>query len=116
MREERQSETLNEKLHRDWVDMFTTSVNTTKDATCTPGSQQSVSSSPSSNQAVKMGWALPKPLAGSPRITEKVKNYLTARFDLDEQNGRKADPQQVSNGMRKTTDVQNNRLFVSERK
>ena len=116
VREERQSETLNDKLHRDWVDMFTTSVNKTKDATCTPGSQQSVSSSPSSDQAVRMGWALSKPRAGSPRITEKVKNYLTARFDLGEQTGRKADSQQVSNGMRKTTDAQNNRLFVSQRK
>lgn len=111
VKEERQSETLYDKLRRDWVDMFTTSVNITKDATCAPGSQQSVSSSPSSDQAVRMGWALPEPRAGSLRFTEKVKNYLTARFDLGEQTGRKADPQQVSNDMRKTTDEQNNRLF-----
>jgi len=58
-----------------------------------------------------MGWALPKPCAGSSRFTEKVKNYLTARFDLGEQSGRKADPQQVSSDMQKTTDKQNNRLF-----
>ena len=37
MKEERQSETLYDKLRTDWVDMFTTSVNITKDATCTPG-------------------------------------------------------------------------------
>ena len=91
--------------------MFTTSVNITKDATCTPGYQQSVSASPPSDQAVSMGWALPKPRAGSLRFTEKVKNYLTARFDLGEQTGRKADPQQVSNDMRKAKDEQNNRLF-----
>ena len=59
VKEERQSETLYDKLRRDWVDMFTTSVNITKDATCTPGSQQNVSSSPPSDQAVRMGWALP---------------------------------------------------------
>lgn len=111
VKEERQSETLYDKLRRDWVDMFTTSVNITKDGTCTPGSQQNVSSSPPSDQAVRMGWALPKPRAGSSRFTEKVKNYLTARFDLGEQTGRKADPQQVSSDMRKTTDEQNNRLF-----
>ena len=58
-----------------------------------------------------MGWALPKPRAGSSRFTEKVKNYLTARFDLEEQTERKADPQQVSNVMRKATDEQSNRLF-----
>ena len=111
VKEERQSETLYDKLRRDWVDMFTTSVNITKDGTCTPGSQQNVGSSPPSDQAVRMGWALPKPRAGSSRFTEKVKNYLTARFDLGEQTGRKADPQQVSSDMRKTTDEQNNRLF-----
>ena len=49
VKEERQSE--NDKLRRDWVDMFTTSVNITKDGTCTPGSQQNVSSSPPSDQA-----------------------------------------------------------------
>ena len=87
------------------------SVNITQDGTCTPGSQLNVSSSPPSDQAVRMGWALPKPRAGSSRFTKKVKNYLTARFDLGEQTGRKADPQQVSSDMRKTTDEQNNRLF-----
>ena len=81
-------------------------MNIAKDATCTPGSKQSVSSSPSSDQAVRMGWTLPKPRAGSSRLTVKVKNYHTARFDLGEQTGRKADPQRVSNDMRKTTDEQ----------
>jgi len=37
VKEERQSETLYDKLRRDWVDMNTTSVNIAKDATCTPG-------------------------------------------------------------------------------
>jgi len=58
-----------------------------------------------------MGWTLPKPRAGSSRFTEKVKNYLTARFDLGEQTRRKAGPHRVSNDMRKATDEQNNRLF-----
>lgn len=61
-----------------------------------------------------MGWALPKPRAGSSRFTEKVKNYLTARFDLGEQTGRKADPQQVSSDMRKTTDEQNNGSLIEK--
>ena len=111
VKEERQSETLYDKLWRDWVDMFTTSVNIIKDATCTPGYQQSVSASPPSDQAVSTGRALPKPRAGSSRFTEKIKNNLTARFDLGEQTGRKADPQQVSNDMQKATDEQSNRLF-----
>ena len=94
--------------------MFITSVNITKDATCTPGYQQSLSASPPSDQPVSVGWALPKPRAGYSRFNEKVKNYLTIRFDLGEQTGRKADPQQVSNDMRKATDEQSNRLFDSK--
>ena len=58
-----------------------------------------------------MGWALHRPRAGSVRFTDKVKKYLTAKFDLGEQSGPKADPQQVSNDMRKTRDEQNRRLF-----
>ena len=53
-----------------------------------------------------MGWALYRPRAGSIRFTDKVKKYLTAEFDLGEQSGLKADPQQVSNDMRKTRDEQ----------
>ena len=43
-----------------------------------------------------------------------MKKYLTAKFDLGEQTGRKADPLQVSNDMRKAKDAQNNRLFIRE--
>lgn len=61
-----------------------------------------------------MGWALPKPWTGSSRFTDKVKRYLTAKFDIGEQTGLKADPQQVSNDKRKARDKQNNRLFDKE--
>ena len=53
-----------------------------------------------------MGWALHRPRAGSIRFTDKVKKYLTAKFDLGEQSGLKTDPQQVSNDMPKTRDEQ----------
>ena len=53
-----------------------------------------------------MGWALHRPRAGSIRFTDKVKKYLTAKFDLGEQSGLKADPQQVSNDMCETRDEQ----------
>ena len=61
-----------------------------------------------------MGWALAKPRPGSSRFSDKVKRYLTAKFDLGEQTGHKVDPQQVSNDMRKARDEQNNRLFARE--
>ena len=110
MKEERQSETLY-VFRRDWVGMFTTSVNITEDMTCTSGNQQSVNASLSSDQAVGMAWLLPKPWTGSSRFTDKVKNYLTARFDLGEQTEHKADPQWVSNDMRMAREEQNNRQF-----
>ena len=65
-----------------------------------------------SDPAVFMGWALAKPRAGPSKFTDKVKKYLTAKFDLGEQTGRKADSLQVSNDMRKAKDAQNNRLFA----
>ena len=61
-----------------------------------------------------MGWALAKPSAGPSKFTDKVKKYLTAKFDLGEQTGCKADPLQVSNDIRKAEDAQNNRLFTRE--
>ena len=38
-------------------------------------------------------------------FTDKVKKCLTVKFDLGEQTGRKADPLQVSNHMRKAKDA-----------
>ena len=61
-----------------------------------------------------MSWALVKPRAGPSMFTDKVKKCLTVKFDLGEQTGRKADPLQVSNHMRKAKDAQNNRLFTRE--
>lgn len=52
--------------------------------------------------------------AGSSWFSDKVQKYLTARFDLGEQTGRKADPQQVSSDMQQARDEQNNRLFDRE--
>ena len=110
------SETLYDKLRRDWVERFTTAVNITEDMPST-SSVQSASDQhdpPPSDPAVCMGWALAKPRAGPSKFTDKVKKYLTAKFDLGEQTGRKADPLQVSNDMRKAKDAQNNQLFIRE--
>ena len=61
-----------------------------------------------------MGWALPKLRGGPSKFADKVRRYLTAKFDLGEQTGQKADPQQVSNDMHKARDEQNNWLFARE--
>ena len=98
------------------MEWFTTAVNITEDMPST-SSVQSASDQHDprpSDPAVCMGWALAKPSAGPSKFTDKVKKYLTAKFDLGEQTGRKADPLQVSNNMRKAKDAQNNRLFTRE--
>ena len=51
------------------------------------------------SETLPMGWALQK-RAPSRKFPEAVKKYLTARFDLGEATGRKADPTQVSVDMR----------------
>ena len=61
-----------------------------------------------------MGWVLVKPRAGPSIFTDKVKKCLTVKCDLGEQTGRKEDPLQVSNHMRKAKDAQNKRLFTRE--
>ena len=111
VKDERPSETLYDKLRRDWADRFTTSVNVTENEPSEPNIHQSENVSIPALHTVIMGWALHRPRAGSIRLTYKVKKYLTAKFDLGEQSGLKADPQQVSNDMRKTRDEQNRRLF-----
>ena len=111
VKDERPSETLYDKLRRDRADRFTTSVNVTENEPSEPNIHQSENVSIPALHTVIMGWALHRPRAGSIRLTDKVKKYLTAKFDLGEQSGLKADPQQVSNDMRKTRDEQNRRLF-----
>ena len=110
---ERQSETLYDTIRTDWVERFTKTVNITEDEPCEPVFQSESEPAPTMSFVI-MGWALTKQQAGSTRFPEKVKNYLTANFDLGEQSGLKADPQQVSNDMRKARDEQNRRLFERE--
>lgn len=112
--DERQTETVYDKLRMDWVDMFTSAVSITEYQPCEPTTKQSVRELSPSDQAVNMGWALPKPRPGPSRFSDKVRKYLTARFDIGEQTGLKADPQQVSSDMRKARDEQGNRLFDRE--
>ena len=71
VKEGRQSEALYCKLCSDWVDMFSTSVNITNDATSTLAER---------DEAVSKGWVLTKPRAYSSRFTEKIKT--TSQTDL----------------------------------
>ena len=39
------------------------------------------------------GWALHKPKGGTVRFSEKVRQYVTFKFEIGEQSGRKEDPE-----------------------
>ena len=67
----------------------------------------------SPHSSLRTGWAVSKP-RGSVRFSEKVKEYLTARFTLGERTGRKADPAQVAVDMRNAKNESNARLFTRE--
>ena len=62
-----------------------------------------------------MGWALHPIRGGSARFSEEVKDYLTAKFDLGERSGLKADPAQVALDMRTARDESNTRMFTREK-
>ena len=87
VKDERPSETLYDRLSRDWVDRFTTSVNVTESEPSEPNIHQTENVSVPALHAVIMDWALHWPRAGSTRFSDKVKKYLTAKFDLGEQSG-----------------------------
>ncbi|CAH3159936.1 unnamed protein product [Pocillopora meandrina] len=57
------------------------------------------------SEVCKMGWALQKTRGSGTRFTEKVKGYLSSRFQTGERTGRKADPAQVAAEMRKAREA-----------
>ena len=68
-------------------------------------------SSQKTASSMDMGWALGKPRSGGVRFSEKVRLYLTAKFEMGERTGRKADPDEVALSMRKARNERNERLF-----
>ena len=60
------------------------------------------------------GWALHKPKGGAVRFSEKVRQYLTSKFEIGEQSERKEDLRQVSEDMRKGKGKNWERLFSRE--
>ena len=60
------------------------------------------------------GWAHNKPKGGAVRFLEKVRQYLTSKFETGEQSGRREDPRQVSQDMWKAKGENRERLFSLE--
>ena len=60
---------------------------------------------------VKMGWALHKPRGGQTRFSDKVRVYLQKKFEIGLRGGRKEEPSQVANDMRKARNTDGTRMF-----
>lgn len=99
-------------IRRDWALKFS-SVDTADVKSCSSDSKGSkplpgdIADAP----PLQTGWALSKPRSNV-RFSQKVKEYLTARFSLGERSGRKADPAQVAVDMRNAKNESNERLFT----
>jgi hypothetical protein len=97
-----------DKLRRDWAGRFATIDKTGEVVT-----QSTPCSNNQDTETLQMGWALQKRVSTG-KFPERVKNYLTAIFDLGEATGRKADPVQVSLNMRMARDESSERIFTLE--
>lgn len=102
-------ESIYDRLRRDWALKFATmSIDSGQKLPPT----EELSHSPSGvSKPEARGWALQKPRVGGTRFSENVKSYLTARFDVGTQTGRKADPSQVAADMRTTRNADGSRRF-----
>ena len=60
---------------------------------------------------LKMGWALHKPRGGQTRFSHKVRAYLQKKFEIGLGRGRKEEPSQVANDMRKARNADGTRMF-----
>ena len=52
--------------------------------------------------------------SGATKFPSKVRDYLTAKFDLGEKTGQKVDAEKVTKDMRNTRTVDNQRIFCRE--
>ena len=99
------SESLYDSLRHDWAMKFSSLTLESKIATLeVTGKVKS--------EVCKMGWALQKTRGSGTRFTEKVKGYLSSRFQTGERTGRKADPAQVAAEMRKAREADGARKFI----
>ena len=99
-------------IRRDWALKFS-SVDTAGIKSCSSDSKgpRTLTEDIAATPPLQTGWALSKPRSNV-RFSQKVKEYLTARFTLGERTGRKADPAQVAVDMRNAKNESNERLFT----
>ena len=98
-----------DKLKRDWVAMLCYDRQTQHCQTDSTWAH-SEKSVPEAN----VGWALAKAWSGPTQFSEKVKDYLTKKFDIGEKTGQKASAEQVAKDMRNARTHDNQRRFGRE--
>ena len=74
-----------DKLRREWAQKFST-VDQVKESASFDCSSATTSKSAGFRCELPLGWALQCPWRGAPRFSAKVKEYLTAKFDIGEKN------------------------------
>ena len=102
-----------DKLRREWAQKYST-VDQVKKSASSECSTSTSSKSAGFRGELPLGWVLQSPRRGAPRFSAKVKEYLTAKFDIGEKTKDKADPTQVALDMRSAKDDNNSRLFRTE--
>ena len=100
------SASLYDGLRRDWAMKFSSLTLESKIAT------PEVTGEVELTKVCKMGWALQRPEGSGTKFTEKVKGYLSSRFQTGERMGGKADPAQVAAEMRKAREADGTRKFT----
>lgn len=105
------TESVYDKLKRDWVEKFSSLTIIEARSETTTTERESGEPSPSD---LSQGWALHKPKGGAGRFSDKIRQYLTSKFDIGVQSGRKEDPGQVAHDMRKAKAENGDRLFSRE--
>ena len=108
------TETVYNKLRRDWAEKFLTVDNNEKTGSALVAhtdEQRGKNEASGSCSDLQLGWALHKPRSQAVRFTDEVKQYLTTKFDLGERTGNKADPGKVAADMRTSRNPDGSRMF-----
>lgn len=109
-----ESRTLYDKMRRDWAEKFSS-----VDAHQCRIAENPPTYLPDPDQETQsllgIVWALGKPRTAGVRLSEKVRIYLTANFEMGKKKtGRKADTDQVALSMHNARNQKNDRLFERE--
>ena len=104
------TETVYDRLTRDWVEKFSSLTLTERESNIST-ERESSKSCPSN---LTQGWALHKLKGGAVRFSNRVRQYLTSKFEIGLVSGRKEDPGQVAQDRRKAKSENGDRLFFRE--